>query len=51
MKAFALLVLAAASAVLATPAANPEPQPGDVCDLCKTVVEQMQQGETVVCSR
>ena len=41
-----LLVLASAAAVMATP--NPEPQPGDLCEMCTSVVEQLKDNETVV---
>lgn len=46
MKWIAVLALAV-PAVWAAPSANPEPQPGDVCDLCKSVVEQMKDNQTI----
>lgn len=49
MKAIALLVLGAAAAVLAAPRADP-PQPADLCDLCKQVVSQLGDEQTMVCA-
>lgn len=47
---FQLVLLAAFAAVaIAAPNDPSPPQPGDVCGLCKAVVEQLGDEETLVC--